>query len=357
MKAVGILDRLREILHFLLALPAEATPFAAHVDDLQYVEISLFLLMGVVVFAFTGWCVLRYRRRTPLDGPMRTERVVAPRWLELAVAGTLLAMFLGWWAWGFSQYVGTQEVKGDAYEVYVTGKQWMWKFDYPEGRSTAGVLYLPQGRDVRLLITSRDVIHSFFVPDFRLKQDAVPGRYLTLAFRPTGAGRHDVFCAEFCGPGHSRMWAEVVVLPPADFQRWLDTGQAPAPSPGPVGEPPVMATEEPPPGRAQPTGSLAEQGRAVAARLGCSGCHSVDGRALTAPTWLHLWHKLEVMSNGDTVRVDAGYITESMMDPEAKIVAGFTPVMPSFQGQATPADVAAIIEYIRSLGGSEGDGQ
>ncbi len=357
MNGTGVLDLARRILHFLLALPVEATPFARQVDDLQYAELTLFGLMGLVVFAVTGWCLVRYRRREPLREGFHTERVVAPLWMELGVAGTLLAIFLAWWVWGFSQYASTQAVPSDAYEVYVTGKQWMWKFDYPEGRTTAGVLFVPQDRDVRLLITSRDVIHSFYVPDFRIKQDAVPGRYLTFTFKPTIAGPHDVMCAEFCGPGHSRMWGQVVVLPPDQFDRWVRTGRAPLPegATGPVGEPPVLSTEAQPPGQAEPQGSLAEQGRAVAARLGCSGCHSVDGRHVTAPSWLDLWGRREVMQNGDTVTVDAGYVTESMMDPEAEIVAGYKPIMPSFQGIATPADVAAIIEYIQSLSGGENE--
>ena len=154
------------------------------------------------MFAFTGWCILRYRRGSAESAPARTPRVVAPRWLELSVAGTLLVVFLAWWVWGFPQYAGTQAVHDDAYEVYVTGKQWMWKFDYPEGRTTAGVLYVPQGRDVRLLITSRDVIHSFFVPDFRLKQDAVPGP-LPDALVPPDRGRARTRCCARSSAGRS----------------------------------------------------------------------------------------------------------------------------------------------------------
>lgn len=345
----AILDLVRRILHSLLALPDEATDFAAHVDDLQYSELTMFWLLGLVVFAFTGWCIVRFRRRTPIAAPMRTPRVVAPRWMELSVAGVLLAMFLAWWAWGFSQYAGEHVVHDDAYEVYVTGKQWVWKFDYPEGRTTAGVLFVPEGRDVRLLVTSRDVVHSFYVPDFRLKQDAVPGRYLSLSFRANKPGSHDVYCAEFCGPRHSRMWAKVVVLDPDQFDRWVETGEAPVGASGPVGEPPVFSTSEPEPGRAAPSGSLAEEGASVAARLGCSGCHSANGDHVIAPSWLNLWNAREPLEGGDTVTVDAGYVTQSMMDPLAKVVRGYDPVMPSFQGQVTPPEVAAIIEYMRSL--------
>ncbi len=357
----GVLDFGRGILHFLLALPRQATPFAHHVDDLQYVQMVTFALIGLVVFGCTGWFLVRWSRRGVTDegeGEARvTPRVIAPRWAEALVVGVLLSMFLGWWVWGFRQYAGEQAVQDDAYEIYVTGKQWMWKFDYPDGRTTAGVLYVPQGRDVRLLLTSRDVIHSFFVPDFRMKQDAVPGRYFSMSFRVDEAGTHDAFCTEFCGTGHSRMWAQVVVLSPADFERWVSTGQAPPQDTGPVGEPSVLTTEQTPRGRSLPRGSLADRGRQVAADLGCSGCHSADGREVTGPTWKNLWHRWEHLASGDSVRVDPAYITESMMDPMAKLVAGFEPVMPSFQGQADPAQVAAIVEYIRSLSSEGRDSQ
>ena len=266
------------------------------------------------------------------------------------MVGSLLTMFVGWWVWGFGQYASTQVVRKDAYEVYVTGKQWMWKFDYPNGRSTAGVLYVPEGRDVRLLLTSRDVIHSFFVPDFRLKQDAVPGRYFAMSFRTEAAGHPRHLLRRVLRPGPL---AHVGPGGGALRPRVRALGRRPDAHPGRSGGPWVsrcpLTTEQLPRGRELPEGDLSAQGRVVAAQKGCAGCHSVDGRTITAPTWLNLWHTWEPLQNGDSVFVDAAYITESMMDPMAKIVRGFPPIMPSFQGQVSPAETAAIVEYIRSL--------
>lgn len=352
----GILDLARDVLHFLLALPPQDSAFAARVDDLHFVEIVSFWVIGLALFGFTGYCLVRYAHHGPEDLPVRTPRVTAPLWMEVAFVAVLLSMFLGWWVVGFVQWTDTQAVHDDAYEVYVTGKQWMWKFDYPEGRTTAGVLYVPQGRNVRLLLTSRDVIHSFFVPDFRIKQDAVPGRWLSVGFLSEAVGPHDVLCAEFCGPGHSRMWGRVVVLPPDRFDRWLETGRVPEEAAGPVGEPSVTQPAPRPAEGTPPGSSLARQGAEVAASRGCFGCHSTDGTVVLAPTWRNLWGRTERLQDGDSVRVDAAYITESMMDPLARVVAGFDPIMPSYQGQITPRESAAIIEYIRTLsqGGGEG---
>ncbi len=341
----GILDGIGNWFHAILFLPPQGTEWSKRVDALQYTEFAVFWGVGLILFAFTAFFLIRYRRRRDVDGPVPTEKVTAPLWLELGVGGSLLAFFIGVWVVGFNQYTAQVSEQPDAYEIFVTAKQWVWKFDYPGGASTAGTLVLPAGRNVRLMITSRDVIHSFFVPDFRLKRDAVPGRYQTMSFEPILVGQHEILCAEFCGDGHSRMWGRVLVLEPYDFDRWLATGQLPA-TVGPVGEPWV----ETPVNAAEPSNApLAERGRRVAADLGCLGCHTVDGTIHLAPTWKNLWHRREVMSNGDTITVTPGYITESMMEPQKKIVKGFDPIMPSFHGAVQPSEVAAIIEYIRSL--------
>lgn len=345
---------LGEIFRTALALPEQASDFAVRVDWLHFFQFGGFWIMGVVLFGCVGWFLLRYRRTGEDHGPVRTERITAPLWLEIVVVGTLLGFFVGAWIVGFRQYADAGSRPDDAYEVYVTGKQWTWTFDYPSGARTTGVLYLPQDRPVRLLITSRDVIHSFFVPEFRIKRDAVPGRYNAVTFVPTRPGSRRILCTEFCGTGHSRMWADVEVLAPADFDRWLETGIPPG-GPEETDEPaPLRLEEAVPPERA----SLAERGRQVAASLGCLGCHTVDGSIHLAPTWQDLYGRREPLQSGDTVTVDAGYITESMMRPQAQIVRGFSPIMPSFQGQVDPSQTAAIVEYIRSLssGGEDGAG-
>lgn len=349
----GVWDGISDVLHALLALPEQASAFAVQVDRLQYVQFLALWALGAVVFGATGWFILRYRRKGERAGPVATEKIVAPAWLELSVGGALLALFVLWWAIGFGQYVGTTEEADDTYEIYVTAKQWTFKFDYPDGRSTAGVVYMPAGRHVRFYLTSRDVIHSFFVPDFRMKQDALPGRYTSMGVETLGPGRHRILCAELCGTGHATMWAEAVVLSQEDFERWLATGAAGGGGAGPIDDTGVRTPEG---ADSLPETSLAARGRAVAAEKGCLGCHTVDGSPHLAPTWLGLWGSEEVLQNGDTVTVNPAYVTESMMDPQAKIVRGYGPLMPSFRGQVTPRETAALLEYMRSLARDTGGG-
>lgn len=189
-----------------------------------------------------------------------------------------------------------------------------------------------------MLITSRDVIHSFYVPEFRLKMDALPGRYTETWFEAVRPGRYPVLCAEYCGLDHSRMRAEVVALAPGEFEAWRARREKLL-TPGP-GEA-ISGAES--------LGPLAAQGRIVATRMGCFQCHTVDGTPHIGPTWLGLYLREEPLASGGHIRADVAYLTESMMDPQAKLVAGFEPVMPSFQGRLSAADVASLVEFIQSL--------
>jgi cytochrome c oxidase subunit 2 len=339
--AVGAIG---EVFRYLLNLPEQASSAAAGVDALQYVEFTFFWAIGLVLITFTAWCVVRFPRR-PGDETRPTPRVKAPHWLEALFVTVLLGAFIGFWAVGFQQYVKASIAPRDAIEVYVTGKQWMWKFAYPQGASSAGILYVPEHKPVRLVLTSRDVIHSLFVPAFRLKQDAVPGRFTSTWFEAAHPGRYDILCAEFCGTGHSRMWGEVVVLSAAGFETWL-SGQAPTASSRTVTDTPLLA---PGGGRPLPDGSLAARGLSIAAEQGCFRCHTSDGTPHIGPTWRGLFGSTVVLEDGTTLSADAAYLTESMMDPMAKIVRGYRPVMPTYQGRVDPGQVAAILEYIRAL--------
>jgi cytochrome c oxidase subunit 2 len=275
--------------------------------------------------------LLRYRRRTSVI-PL-TPRVTAPLWLEICVVGGLLGMFCLWWVVGFTQYRKIQTPPADAMPIYVTAKQWMWKFAYPSGPSSADALVVPVGRPVKLIMTSRDVIHSFYIPEFRIKQDVVPGRAVTAWFEAVEAGTYDVLCTQYCGTRHSLMRAQVVALAATDYARWLDAARAPLTLPGAKGD-----------GQ-----GLADRGRQVAAERGCLRCHSVDGSPFIGPTWANAFGHRRKTADGHEVLIDEAYLTESMMDPRAVIAAGFQPVMPSYQGALTPAETSAILEYIRSL--------
>jgi cytochrome c oxidase subunit II len=318
-------DALDWLYRLVLFLPAQASAQARSIDTLQYFEITVMTGIAFVLAAAAGFFAWRYRRR---PGVTRAPVHLA-RSLELSVYGGLLLFFIGLWVVGFRQYRAMETAPGDALEIYVTAKQWVWKFSYPEGVASAGVLALPADRPIRLLLTSRDVIHSFYVPAFRLKRDAVPGTYTSIAFRPTLVGRYPILCAEMCGVGHARMSGEVVVLPADRFEAWLhDRPDQPA-----VGA----------------SGSLVDRGRRAAVEHGCFACHTVNGAEYLGPTWKGLYGSRVALQDGSEVLADESYVTRSMMDPLAQIVKGFAPVMPSFRGQIDPADTAAIIAFIKSL--------
>lgn len=328
-------DWANRIYRTLLFLPEQASTRARMIDSLHYLEITVMVGIAGIVTLVVIWFSWRFRRRSESEVGRRVE---APLRLELTTYAALLGFFLLLWWIGFGQYLDMHRTRTDATQVYVTGKQWMWKFSYPSGRGSVGRLFVPAGRPVQLLLTSRDVIHSFFVPAFRIKRDAVPGQYTTIWFEAPEPGRHRILCAEMCGTGHPDMLGEVVVLPLAEWERWLRAERtagdgAAGPGAGP---------------------DLVQRGREAAARYGCFQCHSVDGSRLIGPTWKGAYGARVRLQGGETVRVDEAYITESMMDPAAKIVAGFPPAMPSFQGRIPPADTAAIIELIKSLRGEPG---
>lgn len=213
----------------------------------------------------------------------------------------------------------------------------MWKFAYPSGSHTVDTLYVPVERPVRLLMTSRDVIHSFFVPEFRVKHDAVPGRYSSVWFTATKPGTYHILCSEYCGTDHSRMRGEVVALSSGDFDRWLgqDGGGGPA-------DPELRSVDGQEP-------SLAQRGITLAAKHGCLRCHTLDGAPHIGPTWRGLYGAHVPLESGGEVLADAAYLTESMMDPQLKLHRGFGPVMPSYIGYLQPGEVSAIVELIKSL--------
>jgi cytochrome c oxidase subunit 2 len=309
----------------LLFLPEQASAHARSIDALQYFEITVTTGIALGLAAAAAWFSWRYRRRPGVARPA----VRLSRRLEIGLYAFVLLSFVGLWLVGFRQYRALETAPQDALEIYVTAKQWIWKFSYPEGVASAGVLVVPADRPIRLLLTSRDVIHSFFVPAFRLKRDAVPGLYTAIAFRPILAGSYPILCAEFCGTGHPRMSGEVVVLPAERFQAWLHD-----------------RPDRPAVGGSQ---SLVDRGRRAANEHGCFGCHTPGGAQYVGPTWLGLYGSEVVLDDGSRVRADESYLTRSMMDPAAQIVKGFPALMPSFRGQIDPAETASIIAYIKSL--------
>jgi cytochrome c oxidase subunit 2 len=252
-----------------------------------------------------------------------------------------MVIFLLWFAIGYRDYVHMTTPPADSMDVYVMAKQWMWKFAYPEGPNGVNVLHVPANRPIRLLLTSRDVIHSFYVPAFRVKKDALPGRYTETWFEATTPGRYQVLCAEMCGTGHSIMRAEVVVLAADEFDRWFQESRQGR------GQQHDGAKSELEP--RQPEATMVEMGQRLAQSAGCMKCHTINGEAHIGPTWLDMYLRKEPLEDGTTVIADEGYITQSMMDPSYKQVKGYKLVMPSFRGRLSGPESAAIVEYIKSL--------
>lgn len=326
-------------IRWLLYLPPGGSTFADGIDLLHFFVIGVTMLAATGIAALTLYYMIRYRRRSPSQV---TEQLVGSALGEVSIIGSVLALFLVFWVVGFRQYVQLETPPDDALVVQVTAKQWMWKFSYPDGHRAINVLTVPVGRPVKLFMTSRDVIHSFFVPGFRIKQDVIPGRYVTAWFQATSPGHYDLYCAEYCGISHSRMLGTVNVLSQSEYAVWLgqdDAGDALADREfqlaGGTGT--------------QRDSDLVELGRIIAARRQCFACHTSDGQLHIGPSWRGLFGSTIALSDGSSIVANEAYLTRSMMDPASEVHAGFKPLMPTYQGLLQAPEVAAIVEYIKSL--------
>jgi cytochrome c oxidase subunit 2 len=293
-----------------------------HVDPLfNYVMwvsvISTLMLLGLMILF-----VLKYRAKDRHVKPVGAHDHNTA--LELLWSIGPLPVVLAMFGWGFQGFVALRTTPKDSYEIHVTGQKWKWLFDYPNGY-TDDVLHVPVGQKVRMVMTSVDVVHSFGLPGFRTKQDVVPGRYTELWFEPTMAGEFPVFCDQYCGTNHSGMITKVVAHEQADFDKWLvDAGNK-------------IDTMPP-----------VELGEKMFNQQGCAACHSLDGTIKTGPSWKGLFGKTETMSDGTQVHVDENYIKESILDPQAKIVQGFPPAMPTFKGKLSDKKIEGIIAFIKT---------
>jgi cytochrome c oxidase subunit 2 len=319
-------------------MPPQASTLASQVDMLYGFLLLVTAFFSILIAAAVIGLSIKYRRR---PGSEPTPHIHGSTALELAWSiipfGITMIMFF----WGAHLFVSMKRPPDDALQVNVVGKQWMWKLQHLEGRREINELHVPVGRPVKLTLTSEDVIHSFYVPAFRIKQDAVPGRYTTTWFEATKVGSYHLFCAEYCGTVHSGMIGQIVVMDPADYQAWLagnmGTGAAAAGSAAAGG------------GDGQ---SLAALGKGLFEQHGCITCHqpgSVLGPQLTGIVGTSV-----TLQDGSTVKVDDDYLRESILAPQAKLVKGFAPVMPTFKGQMTEEQVMQLIAYIKSLGSTAG---
>src|ERR1043165_7414000 len=307
------------LLLLLPLFPDAASTEAENVDALFIFLLALcgFIALLVVVLIITF--SIRYRRRTPDQIALWGGSV---RWMEWTWTIVPMLIFIGIFLWGVKLYFAAIRPPSEAIEINVVGKQWMWKFQHPEGQREIDELHVPVGRPVKLRMISEDVIHSFFVPDFRLHRDVLPNRYLYAWFQATKPGKYHLFCSQYCGTQHSGMIGYVYVMEPADYERWL-TG---------AGE-----------------GSLASQGQKLLRQLACNTCHTGDASA-RGPALDSLLGRTVRLQDGTTFVADEPYIRESILNPRAKVVAGFQPIMPTFQNQVDEEQILELIDYIKSLG-------
>jgi cytochrome c oxidase subunit 2 len=299
--------------------PDQASNFAPSVDALMTFLILVSLFFAVAITAAIVFFFFKYRRKSenevgyPIHGDMRLESlwIIVPAFLSLAMFG-----------WGAVVYVDFRHAPQDTLDIYVIGKQWMWKIQQPNGRREINELHVPIGRDVKLVMASEDVIHDFYVPAFRVKMDVVPGHYNTMWFRPTKAGTYRFFCSQYCGTNHAVMGGWVTVMDPSDYAAWL-SGSSGTDSPLVAGE--KLFTER-----------------------ACVTCHISNGSG-RAPSLNGVYGGTVRLADGSTVTADDAYIRESILVPSAKIVAGYQPLMPAFQGQLTEDQILSLTAYIKSL--------
>jgi cytochrome c oxidase subunit 2 len=328
---------MNDMMRTLLWLPVQASTFASKVDNLHYFVITVTMVSSIATGLLAFYFFFKYRERRKAQS---TPLVLPSVKFEVAVIGVPLFFFLLWFVQGFKDYIWYTTPPKNAMDVYVLGKKWMWKFAYgSQGPNAIGTLHVPEGRPVRLLMTSRDVIHSFYVPDFRIKQDLLPGRYTETWFEATKAGRYQILCAEYCGTWHSQMWGEIVVMPAPDFDRWLVEQRRG------LAERVDTSTDD----GDNFHGSIVEYGKKIAMSEGCVKCHSLDGQPHIGPTWLDLYQRHETLESGESVIADEAYLTDSMIDPRGKIVKGYKPVMPTYKGRLAAPEAAALVEFIKSL--------
>jgi cytochrome c oxidase subunit 2 len=298
--------------------PVRASTTAGSVDALYIFLVALGAFVSVSIFVMILIFATRFRRRKGINA----EQIEGSTPLELTWSVIPLCIFMVIFVWGAVIYFNERTPPRGATEIYVVAKQWMWKLQHEEGPREINELHVPVGRDVKMIMTSQDVIHSFYVPAFRIKQDVLPGRYTTAWFHATKAGTYHLFCAEYCGTMHSGMIGQVVVMEPAQYEAWMGGGGA--------------------------MGSLASNGESIFQQLACSTCHRSDTQG-RGPNLVGLFGKRVQLEDGRTVIADENYIRESILSPAAKVVSGFKPIMPVFQGLVSEEQLSALVAYIKSL--------
>lgn len=306
---------------FGLALfPEQASTFAPEVDSLFFYLLGVSVFFTVLIYALVLFFAIKYKRKSDDDQP---KAIHGNNLLEIIWTIIPFCIVMTFFIWGASLFYRMNTPPDDALEIFVVGKQWMWKLQHPEGMREINDLHIPVGQPIRLTMTSEDVIHSFYVPAFRIKMDVVPGKYTTAWFEATKPGKYHLFCAEYCGTSHSEMIGTIYAMPPHEYQEWLDER-----SPG--------ATK------------MSSGGEALFTNMRCHTCHNANSGAL-GPNLEGIYGSEIKLSNGKTVKADEAYIRESILKPKAKIVQGYSPLMPSYKAQLSEEEILEIINYLRGL--------
>src|SRR5215472_1693373 len=304
--------------------PDQASTIAPQVDYLYLFLVLLTTFFSLLIAILIIYFAIKYRKSTGRTA----EQIHGSTLLEIVWTVIPLGISMVIFLWGAALYFHLQRPPGDALEIYGVAKQWMWKFEFPGGQREINSLHVPTGRAVKVTLISQDVIHSFFVPAFRVKTDVLPNRYMTSWFEATTPGTYHLFCSQYCGTKHSGMIGEVTVMKPEDFAAWLESGKA--------------------------EGSMAASGEKLFQQYGCTTCHRPDSGA-RGPNLEGLFGRPVRLQDNRVVIADENYIRESILDPNAKIVSGFQPIMPTFQGVISEEGMVQIIAYIKSM--SEQTGQ
>jgi cytochrome c oxidase subunit 2 len=299
--------------------PEQASAQAGQVDAIYFFMVAVTAFFSVLIAGLVVYFAIRYRRRHRDEVGHAIHGSLA---LELLWTGIPFIIVMVMFVWGAKVFFDMYRPPSGAMEIHVVGKQWMWKVQHMEGQREINELHVPIGRAVKLIMGSEDVLHSYFIPQFRVKADVIPGRYNELWFTATKAGTYDLYCAEYCGTKHSGMIGKVVAMEPADFQAWLAGGRA--------SDSPVAAGEK------------------LFASLACNTCHLTETQG-RGPILKNLFGTQVQLQGGGAATFDESYIRESIVLPQAKIVAGFQPIMPTFQGLVTEEQLLQLIAYVRSL--------
>jgi cytochrome c oxidase subunit II len=319
--------------------PRAASTFAPSIDALTLVFTAMSGLVVVGVFSLMLYFAIKYHHTSRADrSPGLAER--HHNAIEITWMAVPFAIFLGMFFWAAQLYFHMHAAPPDALEIQVVGKQWMWKFQHPDGTRELAELHVPIGKPVRLIMISEDVIHSLFVPAFRIKQDVLPGRYIETWFEATRPGNYRIFCTQYCGTDHAEMTGYVHALTPEQYQEWLATRttrlRAAGPLPGAV--------------------ARVRTGEQLFEKLACDHCHTSKYGSQTAPLLDGVYGHNVLLRTGETVFADENYLRESILNPSVKIVNGYEDLMPTFQGRVNEDELLELIAYLKSLGGTNGGG-